>query len=296
MKTKAQFKIGEFFRNSPIDEYISPSNSEFFRELTHKLARISATVEILYANKDYNRFASSQKIRSKQDDGIHSENYFENFEMFDTVQFELEYVKKRLENRKNEIEFTSDITLEEKLSGRTTEVYDKEKKYIVFKIPDKSQFIKDKLKNIMDGNNAMKFYGVGLEQIQEIREKQLSLFEELINQKPGLTDKDIFIDRDTGDIKVKMFGRDDVLLPIEKLSSGEKNWLLLHFYLIFFTNNNSILLIDEPEVSMHPEWLINFVDNCKMIFEDKEVQIIIATHSPSITYYDSDVMVEMRRI
>lgn len=297
MEAKKQVKFEELFITCPVDESISSSNNEFFRELAKKLNRIRSSIEILYANKDYDRFASLQRPRRKLDDGIHYEQFFENYDMlYDTVQIELEYAKKEIVKRNKEIGSMKDVSVEEWTSTRKGEVYDKEKKYVVFKIPDKTQFIKDKLKIIMDDNEAIRFYFVGLEEMHEIREKQLSLFEELINQKPGLTDKDIFIDRSTGDIKVKMFGRDDVLLPIEKLSSGEKNWLLLHFYLIFFANNNSIILIDEPEVSMHVDWQHSFANNIMEICKEKNIQIIIATHSPDVINENFLLMSEMKKI
>lgn len=297
MEAKKQVKFEELFITCPVDESISSSNNEFFRELAKKLNRIRSSIEILYANKDYDRFASLQRPRRKFDDGIHYEQLFENYDMlYDTVQIELEYAKKEIVKRDKEIGSMKDVSVEEWTSIRNGEVYDKEKKYVVFKIPDKSQFIKDKLKIIMDDGKAISFYFMPLEQMQEIREKQLLLFEELINKKPGLTDKDIFIDRSTGDIKVKMFGRDDVLLPMEKLSSGEKNWLLLHFYLIFFTNNNSIILIDEPEVSMHVDWQHSFANNIVEICKEKNIQIIIATHSPDVINENFLLMSEMKKI
>ena len=185
-----------------------------------------------------------------------------------------------------------DITLEE-LWTRNSSIYDREKKYVAFKMPDKIDFLKEKLKEVVPDEKALVYYGSP--DFAEKKERDLSLFEEIINHKPGLTDKDVSIDRKTGDIRVKMFGKDDMLLPIEKLSSGEKNWLLINFYLIFYAKYSRLILIDEPEVSLHPEWLINFKDNVERIFEGQDNQIIIATHSPSITYYSSDLMTEVRR-
>ena len=95
------------------------------------------------------------------------------------------------------------------------------------------------------------------------------------------------------------------LLVAKYLSSGEKNLLLLYFHIIFKSpdsisdDETFIELIDEPEVSMHPAWLMNFVDSLKHINEvlDRKdnYQYIITTHSPGITYANSKLMVELKR-
>ena len=44
--------------------------------------------------------------------------------------------------------------------------------------------------------------------------------------------------------------------------------------------NNSIILIDEPELSLHPKWQQRIIEVYKKIGENN--QIILATHSPHI--------------
>ena len=44
--------------------------------------------------------------------------------------------------------------------------------------------------------------------------------------------------------------------------------------------NNSIILIDEPELSLHPKWQQRIIEVYKKIGENN--QIIVATHSPHI--------------
>lgn len=64
------------------------------------------------------------------------------------------------------------------------------------------------------------------------------------------------------------------------LSSGEQQILILITTLFFTLTNNSILLIDEPEKSMHVEWQKNFMVALKKIIKKYEnIQIILATHS-----------------
>lgn len=289
-KTKQQEYLSDFWKKMYVENYLSSNNPSKTREMiSNNICMFNAT-EILYANKDYDRTISSQMSRSKNDDGNILESIFENFEPLDTISFDYNYVKKLLDKRFFEISTMSDMTQEEWISGRT-EGYDNEKKYISFKIPDKIDFLTKKLKKIAD--SPMVHYGISESEIKY--EQDVSLFEDIINQHPGLTDKEIFIDKKKGTMEVRMFGQRDKLLPVGSLSSGEKNWLLLNFFLIFCVKNNSILFIDEPEVSMHPEWLINFTDNVERIFEGRNNQIIIATHSPSITYYSGHLMARLRR-
>ncbi len=273
-----------------ISTWESPTdnNVEFFNYL-----KGFDTINILYANKDYDRLITDQISRRKKDNGLQIPGNFEEYELQDTIALDFKDVKKRCKEREDEENLMSDIT-DDEMFFRTSDEYDREKKYIVFPIPDKISSLKEGLKYLFSENGQM-MYSEHLDQFEENREKDLCLFEEIINHKPGLTDKDISINRKTGELEIKLFGRDDILLPPEKLSSGEKNWLLLNFHLIFKTKHG-ILFIDEPEVSMHSEWLINFVDNLRRICEGRDNQIIVATHSPSITYYDFDLMTELKKV
>jgi predicted ATP-dependent endonuclease of OLD family len=73
------------------------------------------------------------------------------------------------------------------------------------------------------------------------------------------------------------------------LSSGEKEQIRLATYLsagIYHKNKvhkQLLILIDEPENSLHPEWQYSFclkLDKLLNLFEYKNAQIILTTHSP----------------
>ena len=72
------------------------------------------------------------------------------------------------------------------------------------------------------------------------------------------------------------------VLPLEKLSSGEKQLLVQSFELIFLAKEGSVVLIDEPETSYHVAWQMNYYKNLKAIAKLKNLQCIVATHSPEI--------------
>ncbi len=67
---------------------------------------------------------------------------------------------------------------------------------------------------------------------------------------------------------------------INELSSGEKQLFLRTLAIKMLNPENSIILIDEPELSLHPKWQQRIVDVYRKI--GKNNQIIIATHSPYI--------------
>lgn len=95
------------------------------------------------------------------------------------------------------------------------------------------------------------------------------------------------------DINVKLCGvsQDEKSIPVfinslgEKfdingLSSGEKQLFLRILSIKMLEPENSIILIDEPELSLHPKWQQKIIEVYKRI--GKNNQIITATHSPHI--------------
>ncbi len=79
--------------------------------------------------------------------------------------------------------------------------------------------------------------------------------------------------------------------PIEKLSNGEKQLVSLAAFLVNCSakqNEGVILLIDEPEIGMHPNWQLKILDFYRQLFTDETgiqtSQIFIATHSPFVVH------------
>ncbi|MCF6309943.1 MAG: AAA family ATPase [Sulfurimonas sp.] len=71
-------------------------------------------------------------------------------------------------------------------------------------------------------------------------------------------------------------------ISIDDLSTGEKELLSKIFYLYISDIKDSIILIDEPEISLHPSWQNKIVKIYKNFAKQNNNQIIIATHSPQI--------------
>lgn len=78
-------------------------------------------------------------------------------------------------------------------------------------------------------------------------------------------------------------------IPIEKLSSGEKQIVFRGGFLLRNqkTTEGSVVLIDEPEISLHPKWqleIMTFLKNLFMKEGEQTSQLIVATHSPFIIH------------
>ena len=67
---------------------------------------------------------------------------------------------------------------------------------------------------------------------------------------------------------------------VDELSSGEKQIFFRAGSILGYNLHNSIILIDEPEISLHPEWQQNILDFYRKVAGNN--QLIIATHSPHI--------------
>jgi len=76
-------------------------------------------------------------------------------------------------------------------------------------------------------------------------------------------------------------GRGDTISP-HQLSSGEQHVLVLLYDLLFEVKPGSLVLIDEPEISLHVAWQLAFLEDIRRIAKVSEFRFIVATHSPQI--------------
>ncbi|PLT31967.1 AAA family ATPase [Bacillus sp. V5-8f] len=70
--------------------------------------------------------------------------------------------------------------------------------------------------------------------------------------------------------------------PISMLSSGELSMFMRFFDLHEHVNENSVVLIDEPETHLHPKWIRGYIKTLIDLLGDRKCHVIIATHSPLI--------------
>jgi predicted ATP-binding protein involved in virulence len=124
---------------------------------------------------------------------------------------------------------------------------------------------------------------------EELKEK-LEVLLKVINDRNGFSNKKMTIDADEG---VKFYSDNGIEIPLEKMSSGEKNDFILFYELIFKCQSNSLILIDEPEISLHIAWQQEFINELLEICRINDMQAIVATHSPNIVDEHWDLLCDM---
>lgn len=114
-------------------------------------------------------------------------------------------------------------------------------------------------------------------------------FEEYENNKELTSIIDIIISRVThGKLKVDTYGNVDFHdnttnkpINIENLSAGIKVFVILQSLLENGQlKKEDILLIDEPEVNLHPEWQVVFAEILVLLQKEIGLNIYVNTHSP----------------
>lgn len=86
----------------------------------------------------------------------------------------------------------------------------------------------------------------------------------------------------------------DKILPLTNLSSGEQHELVLLYEMLFKVEPNSLILIDEPELSLHVVWQHEFLKDLQEITKLAGFDVLIATHSPQIINDRWDLTVELK--
>jgi predicted ATP-binding protein involved in virulence len=71
-------------------------------------------------------------------------------------------------------------------------------------------------------------------------------------------------------------------LSLADLSSGEQQEVVLLYELLFKTDSNTLILIDEPEISLHVEWQKPFIQDLQRIAKMKQISFLVSTHAPGI--------------
>jgi predicted ATP-binding protein involved in virulence len=82
-------------------------------------------------------------------------------------------------------------------------------------------------------------------------------------------------------------------ISVSSLSSGEQHELVLLYEMLFKLPPNSLVLIDEPELSLHVFWQQQFLKDLKRITQLSSFDALIATHSPQIIHDRWDLAVEL---
>jgi predicted ATP-binding protein involved in virulence len=135
-------------------------------------------------------------------------------------------------------------------------------------------------------------------------EKKLGVFKEIaskidllgriVNNK--FSYKDISFSKEKGFVFKTLYhptATTETLSPTD-LSSGEQHELVLLYELLFKVQKNSLVLIDEPELSLHVGWQVQFLKDLQDITKLADLDILMATHSPDIIQDRWDLTVELK--
>lgn len=102
--------------------------------------------------------------------------------------------------------------------------------------------------------------------------------------------KNLSINREEGFALTTREGRQ---VALAHLSSGEQHELVLLYELLFRAKENTFILIDEPELSLHIAWQQQFLRDLINIARLAKLQALVATHSPQIIHDRWDLTVEL---
>jgi len=195
---------------------------------------------------------------------------------------------------KEKKEHSNRPTIVEKLEQDLSELESKRSRLIAAGFLEQEQGFDDKDLQKVDESNidVLSVY------IRDVKQK-LSVFDDLTERIDLLVKiinsrflyKQLSISKKAGFVfKTK----DGKILPPTSLSSGEQHELVMLYEMLFKVKSNSLILIDEPELSLHVVWQQQFLEDLEQITRLVGFNVLIATHSPQIIHDRSDLLVELK--
>ncbi len=223
--------------------YLTPKNKDFFGNAIFKFCKIKGfyTIE---NKKDFYKIIFSEKI-NKIDDNVF--NLFKvSVNYIDTFDYGLP--------EKNEYDRKSKPFIKTQLDKMLDDIIDH---YVEYQLKQTKRIIaKEK-------------------SVEEAFEKQ-AYFIKKINELFSNTDKKI----DEKENRLGFLLGDGTKLTPYQLSSGEKQLLIILLTVLVQDEQPSILIMDEPEISLHTRWQKDLIHIIRKL--NPNCQLILATHSPSI--------------
>ncbi len=176
------------------------------------------------------------------------------------------------------------VSAEDQLRERLDALGEKRDKLVEVGLIGKTTSKTIKLSDISKQETLSKFLSVYIEDttkklgvFDDIYEK-IRLFKQIIDEHFSF--KRIHFNKQCG---ILILDKDtNMEIPLSELSSGEQHELVLIYELLFKVKNGSLILIDEPELSLHVGWQKRFISDIQKIQKLKHITFVIATHSPQI--------------
>lgn len=82
-------------------------------------------------------------------------------------------------------------------------------------------------------------------------------------------------------------------VSVSALSSGEQHQIVLAYDMLFRIEANSLVMIDEPELSLHVNWQERFFSDLESVIKVANFDALIATHSPYIINGRNELLVSL---
>ncbi|MEG3909818.1 AAA family ATPase [Microcoleus sp. w2-18bC1] len=187
----------------------------------------------------------------------------------------------------------SDIT-EETLRNKLNEIEEKRSRLRETGLLDKDENSDFQVEQNIDGvtKNILSVYVEDVEQklmvFKELATK-IELFKGIIKQR--FLYKNMSISKEKGFTFTTADGKP--LSPTD-LSFGEQHELVMLYQLLFKVQANSLVLIDEPELSLHIAWQVEFLKDLQAIIKLANFDVLLATHSPDIIDDSWNLTVELK--
>jgi energy-coupling factor transporter ATP-binding protein EcfA2 len=129
-------------------------------------------------------------------------------------------------------------------------------------------------------------------------EQKLHIFDDMLSRieliksivDARFLQKRVLVNRQDG---FAVLTRNERPVDLSGLSSGEQHELVLLYELLFRAEPNTLILIDEPELSLHIAWQQKFLKDLLQITRLARLQALVATHSPQIVHDRWDLAVEL---
>ena len=261
-----------FFKNAieeerekdEIEETISPKYEKTFDEHYKK------SIEELYQDcnkilktpeKEYQRFILSRTIRNIFFNDINSRNCTESASIeieTDEDMIFSRFVQNQLSSFHLCSEFKKNIWY-----LNTSHLMD---------IKDKINYIDQELKKALRKDIDMDISYEDYNDIEENSEKLQSILEDILHGRLEKNEMGTMLYRD--DLTDARFRMDNV-------ASGMKNLLMIQRMLENGTlGKNSILLMDEPETNLHPDWQIKYAKILVLLNKEMNIKLLVNSHSP----------------
>ena len=146
-----------------------------------------------------------------------------------------------------------------------------------------SQLLENLLRVVLQNGKQESFFNYRMralnypEMAQRISERIELLFRE-IDGYFSQTNKHVEIDKVRNLLVFREQGGD--VIELEMLSAGEKHLLYILLTVFLMDDKPTVLLMDEPELSLHIEWQEKLIKSIRLL--NPKCQIILTPHSPSV--------------